>query len=458
LPIDRSFTIRGFGAVVTGTLVAGSITEGEELELLPAGNRVRVRGLQVHNASVKHAVAGQRTAVNIGGIESSSIARGMMLAPSGHLRPTQIVDAAVQLLPDAPRGLRSRQRLRIHLGAAEVLARVRVLEETGEIKPGAKGFAQLRFEAPVVAALGDRFIVRSYSPQVTVGGGEVLDSFALKHRTRDLNGIRTALQKLQDGNPREQLSQFVVNAGRSGLNEADLAARTAWSREVITGLSAEASANGGLIRIENILIGGEHYQELKNQVIEQVTAHHRQEPLSRGLSKEILREQLFGATTPEVFRALIAQLEGEGLVVGDKEVVRLREHTRELSDKDTSLRNSLEELYCEAALAPPALNDALARAGLNHDAQHARKILQLLLDAGVLVRVHGDMIFHQEALRDLEDRLRAYAGSRSDRSIDVPGFKELTGVSRKYAIPLLEHFDRRRVTRRDGDKRIILEK
>ena len=455
LPIDRSFTMRGFGAVVTGTLVAGAIAEGEELELLPAVAPVRVRGLQVHNTSVKQAVAGQRTAVNLGGIESTSITRGMMLAPPRRLRPTQIVDAAVQILNDAPRGLRSRQRVRVHLGAAEALARVRVLDEAGEIRPGAKGFAQLRFETPLVAVLGDRFIVRAYSPQITIGGGEILDAFATKHRTRDLTAVRAGLENLRSGDRLEQLRQFVISAGRTGLTESDLVARTAWSDELIAKLCAEAAADGSVTRAESTLLAAELFQELKRQAVDQIAAHHEREPLSRGLSKEILRDQSL-ASAPEVFRAVISELESEGAVVGDKEVVRLRAHTRELSDADAGLRNALENLYRAAALAPPSLSEAFAGAGLNRDAQHARKILQLLLDSGVLLRVHGDMIFHQAALLDLEERLRAYAGSQPNRVIDVPGFKELTGVSRKYAIPLLEYFDRRRVTRREGDKRVIL--
>ena len=456
LPIDRSFTMRGFGAVVTGTLIAGSIAEGEELELLPAGAAVRVRGLQVHNSGVKQAVAGQRTAVNLAGMESASITRGMILAAPHRLRPTQVVDASIQVLSAAPRGLRSRQRVRVHLGAAEVLARVRVLEETGEIRPGAQGFAQLRFETPLVAVLGDRFIVRAYSPQITIGGGEILDGFATKHRSRDLAGVRAGLDSLRSENRLAQLRQFVNGAGRSGFTDGDLVARTAWSDELIVRLSTEAVAGGFVTRAETRLLSADLFEELKRQAVDQIAAHHQREPLSRGLAKEMLRDQLLVTAAPEVFRTVISKLESEGLVVDDKEVVRLRAHTRELSDADAGLRNSLENVYREATLAPPALNEAFVSAGLNRDAQHARKILQLLLDAGALVRVHGDMIFHQAALTDLEQRLKEFAASRPDRVLDVPGFKELSGVSRKYAIPLLEHFDRRRVTRREGDKRVIL--
>src|SRR5256886_8672594 len=225
LPIDRAFTMKGFGAVVTGTLIAGEINEGDELDLLPApsltvgflpGRRVRVRGLQVHGAAVKQANAGQRTAINLGGIEAAAIERGMLLSTPDRLRPTQIVDASVQLLNDAPRALRSRQRVRVHLGAAEILARVRVLEANGEISPGKQGLAQLRFESPAVAVLGDRFIVRAYSPQVTIDGGAILAPFAVKHRAKDLAAIRAKLEILAKGERAAGLAQFVISAGVAG--------------------------------------------------------------------------------------------------------------------------------------------------------------------------------------------------------------------------------------------------
>ncbi|HEV7843378.1 MAG TPA: selenocysteine-specific translation elongation factor, partial [Pyrinomonadaceae bacterium] len=184
LPVDRAFTMRGFGAVVTGTLVAGEIAEGDELELLPVGKQVRVRGIQVHGKTVARAEAGQRTAINLGGVETGEIERGMVLAPVGRQRPTQIINARLKVLESAPRALRTRSRVRVHLGTAEVLARVRVLDETGTIEPGREGFAQLRLEAPVAAIAGEHFIIRSYSPSLTVAGGCVLDPLAAKHRGR----------------------------------------------------------------------------------------------------------------------------------------------------------------------------------------------------------------------------------------------------------------------------------
>lgn len=470
LAVDRAFTMRGFGAVVTGTLIAGQINEGDELELLagdigaaaPSGSssrrhlRVRVRGLQVHGAEVKHATAGQRTAINLGGIDAAAIERGMVLAPVGRLRPTQIVDASVRVLPDAPRSLRSRQRVRVHIGAAEVLARLRVLNGDGEIKPGAAGFVQLRMEAPVVGVLGDRFIIRAYSPQVTVGGGVILDPFARKHRARELEDTRAALGKLAGGQPSEQVAQFVVSGGKFGLTPDDLAARTAWTDETATAAIDGAVTAGMVIKIDGTLVAPEAFAELKRQVLDAVSAHHKREPLSRGLAKEVLREQFFGSAPAELFRGILDQFEKDQSLVVEAEVVRLREHTRELSAGDTSSCDALEKVYREAALSAPTLNEAFSQAGLASNAQHARKLLQLLLDAGTLVRVHGDMIFHQAALVDLEKRLRAFADGHAGRAIEVGAFKDLAGISRKYAIPLLEYFDRKRVTRREGDKRVVL--
>ena len=454
LPIDRSFTMRGFGAVVTGTLIAGEIHEGDELDLLPSGARVRVRGVQVHGSSVKQAVAGQRTAINLAGLDSAAIERGMVLAAVGRLRPTQVIDATIDLLPGAPRSLRSRQRVRVHIGAAEVLARVRVLEQDGEIRPGATGFVQLRFESPIVGVLADRFIVRAYSPQTTVGGGTILDPFAAKHRTKDLASTLEQLKNLRNGSRSQQLAQYVVSAGRLGLSIGAIAARTAWRDDVITRAIDDAAAENSILKLESALMGRAAYEELRKAISIEIGAHHKREPLARGLPKELLRERFFAGVSPETFREVIAQLEKDGAFVVEKEVVRLREHSRELSGEDAVAKSKLENLFRDAGGSPPSLADAFSVAGL--DNARGRKILQLLIDAGALVKVHGDMLFHVTTLEALAGKLRAHASEQTDRAIDVGTFKDLAAVSRKYAIPLLEYFDRQRVTRREGDRRVVL--
>ena len=456
LPIDRAFTMSGFGAVVTGTLIGGAIAEGDELELLPAARHVRVRGLQVHGARVKRATPGQRTAVNLTGIETAELERGMVLAPSQRLRPTQIIDARATLLEDAVRSLRSRQRVRVHIGAAEALARVRVLEESGEIKPGERGFIQLRLEAPIVGVLGDRFIMRSYSPQHTIAGGVVVDAFAPKHRTRELAHVRARLSTLLDGTREEKVSALVGTTSH-GLNKADIVARTGW-RDQIAAAAVEsariaellAEAGGQFFTIETLA-------DLKKNILKDIRAHHAAEPLSRGLGLEILRGRYFAHASADLFRGVVADLQKDGALVVEKDIARSPEHARVVSAEDAALRDKLEEIYREAKLTAPSLSEALSRAGLSaSQQQHGRKVLQVLIDTGKLVRVDGEMFFHSSALQDMIVRLRAFAATKSDRAIDVPAFKELTGISRKYAIPLLEYLDRQRVTRREGDKRIVM--
>jgi selenocysteine-specific elongation factor len=458
LPVDRAFTMRGFGAVVTGTLVAGEIVEGDEMELLPAAQRVRVRGVQVHGRAVERAQAGQRTAVNLGGVEASAIERGMVLAPVGRLRPTQVMDVALEVLKSAPRPVRSRARVRVHLGAAEVLGRIRVLSRTGEIAPGERGFAQLRLESPVVALPTERFIIRSYSPARTVAGGSVVDSFAAKHRGREaaLAGARLASLSGAEDEP-ARLAYFIETAGEMGARHAELAARTGWRDEVLNRAILAVVERGEAVDAEGFLISRASFGALAGRSLAEVEAFHRREPLSRGLMRETLRERHFARAAPEIFRAVISHLEKEGALRSEKEIICAASHRLSLSAPDAALRDQLERIYRDTGLEPPTFEEALERVGSGGARAHGRKILQLLIEGGLLVRIQNELFFHREALDELKGRLKEYGARReTERTIDVAAFKEMAGVSRKYAIPLLEYFDRERITRRAGDKRIIL--
>ena len=458
LPIDRAFTMRGFGAVVTGTLVAGEIAEGDEMELLPGGQRVRVRGVQVHGASVGRAEAGQRTAVNLGGVEAASIERGMVLAPTGRLRPTQIFDSEVDVLASAPRPLRSRQRVRVHLGTAEVLARVQVIEAEGEVAAGGRGMVQFRLESPVSALPDERFIVRSYSPSHTIAGGRVLDAHTVKHRGRERAAARTRLAALAEADDAARLAAFVEAAGERGLRHADAAARTGWHDEVLSTALAEAVKRDFVIDAGGVLVAQDVLERLLRAARDEVEAHHQREPLARGMARETLRERVFAHAPPEVFRAVLTQAEATGELVSEREIVRSGRHTLALSDADAELRDRLEKVYRDAALEAPPFNESLTRAGVTAaKREHGRKITQLLIEGGVLVRVSNDLLMHRAALDNLTKGLLEYAAAHEpERLIDVAAFKDLFGISRKYAIPLLEYLDRERITRRAGDRRLIL--
>lgn len=457
LPIDRAFTMKGFGAVVTGTLVSGEIAAGDELELLPAGLRVRARGVQVHGTSVPRAQPGQRTAVNLAGVDAADIERGMVLAPIDRLHPTQVIDVQLSVLPGAPRPIRTRSRLRVHIGSAEVLARVRVLNLRGEIPPGENAFAQLRFESPVVALHEERFIVRSYSPAETIAGGLVLDPQATKHRGKELARTHERLRALTGEQRPAKLSVFVAASGDQGLRLSDIAARTGWKDEVVSQVAIKAR-EAMIVEAEGVFVARENFERLARTAVGAVKLHHQREPLSRGLARETLRERHFAHVAPEVFRAVIARLEKEGALVSEKDVVRTSEHGVELSPADTQLRETIARAYQLAGLEAPMVEQVLADAGVSvAQRAHGRKILQLLIESGTLVRVQGEMFFHSEALEHLKQLLSQYATEHEpERLIDVAKFKDLAGVSRKYAIPLLEYFDSERITRRAGDKRIVL--
>lgn len=458
LPVDRAFSMKGFGAVVTGTLVSGEIAEGDELQLLPALTRVRARGVQVHGKPMRQAIAGQRTAVNLVGIETLQIERGMVLAPVGRLRATQILDVRLNVLPGAPRALRSRARVRLHIHGAEVLARLQVLDERGEIAPGEEGFVQLRLDTPLTAVAGERFVIRSFSPVQTTAGGVVLDPFAPKHRRRDLAQTRNRLQNLRAGDRPSQLSIFVESAGAQGLRLTDLAARTGWNDKTLADALTQTKKDDAVMDCDGVLISASIFQTLKQIAIDEVKAHHQREPLTRGIARETLRERHFAHTPPEVFRTVLREVESKGLLVSEKDIVRVASHSVELSAGDAALRDRLAQTYEQAGLEPPSLDEAMKLA-LVSDSQkhHGRKILQLLIEAGILVRVQGDLFFHRKALDMLVRKLHEFGDQHEpNRTIDMAQFKDLAGVTRKYAIPLLEFLDRERITRREGDRRAIL--
>ena len=458
LPIDRAFSMKGFGAVTTGTLVSGEIAEADELELLPAGVRVRVRGTQVHGTSVSKATAGQRTAVNLSGIDVNEIQRGMVLSRPERLRSTQIVDAFVEVLAGASRSLRTRARVRVHIGAAEVLGRVRVLEQTGEIQAGHGGFVQLRLERPIVGLHNDRFVIRSYSPSETIAGGVILNPFAAKHRGKELERTRRLLQELRAEDRVNKLAAFVEIAGEAGMRSRELAAATGWNDDVLRKVTTQAEAIANVIDCGGVLLSKEYFEALCAKVEDELEKFHKREPLARGLLRETLREKVFTHAEPEIFNSALRKLEAAQSLVSDRDTVRLRKHSVDLSESDLRLRKALEQAYEKAGVEAPSLDEAMTRAGVaTSQRQHARRILQLLIDAGTVVRIQGDMLMHASVVKDLKNKLLQY-GEKTDptRLIDVGTFKELAGVSRKYAIPLLEYFDQERVTRRAGDKRVIL--
>jgi selenocysteine-specific elongation factor len=443
LPIDRVFTMKGFGTVVTGTLVSGSVRKEDELEVFPKGQQVRVRGIQVHGKSAEQAVAGQRTALNLAGASTEELSRGMMLAPVSTFQATARVDVELSLLPSA-KPLKDRARVHFHSYTSETIASV-VLYGRKQVGPGESAFAQLRLSEATLLLPGDRFIIRQFSPVITSGGGVVIENAPpkkVKSTGEHVQLLQTLGKEFQAG----RLHARVLASGARGFGLAEAVARTGWLKQQII-----SAADAEIVRVGDVFISKAALDLLSQEVISALDAFHKQDALVAGMSKEELRGR-FSEVSPTVFDRVFAEaLQARKIEVAG-ELVRLAGRGVMMKDDEAESKIIIEAAFATAGLKVPALKDVLA--GLKVDRARAQKIVTLLLRDRILIKISDDLVFHQKALTDLRQRMTAEK-AKSPR-LDVARFKELTGVSRKYAIPLLEYLDREHVTRRMGDARVIL--
>jgi selenocysteine-specific elongation factor len=451
LPIDRVFTVRGFGTVVTGTLVSGRFAVDERVEIYPRGIQSKVRGLQVHGHGVDRSEAGQRTAVNLQGVERAAIERGDVVAPAGTLVPTLLLDGTLELLEDAPRPVKTRDRVRFHAGTQEVMARVLPVGRA-ELEPGSACHARFRLEAPVVALPGDRFVVRSYSPIVTIGGGTILD-IAPPRFKRKGPALAEHLALLAAGGPAEVLEEHLKQAGAAGSRVSDLRARTPFGPDQLGRLLAELQQAGRILAVDREwYLHRDASDRLRSQTIGVLEAFHRENALRAGISREELRSRA-GQAQERVFGQLLTTLESEGVVKSDRDQVRLVAHAIRLSAEQDQVVKGLEADFRAAGAAPPSPEEALGRYGVKGSEKH--DLFQILVTDRTLVRVKESLFFHAEALRSIQEQLVALL--RQKKEIGPADFKDLFGVSRKYAIPLMEYFDGQRVTMRVGERRVLRE-
>jgi selenocysteine-specific elongation factor len=451
LPIDRAFTMKGFGTVVTGTLVSGSLQTEDEAELYPLRKRVRVRGLHSGGRAVARALAGQRTAVNLAGIERDEIQRGMVLGPPSIFEPTKRLDARITFLASA-RPLKNRARAHFHQGTAEAIADV-VLIVGSELAPGQSALAQLRLDHPVLLLPGDRFILRQFSPVVTIGGGTALDVHAPRHKRADPS-VAPFLETLERGNREETLAAF-AEAAPQGLSLSQIMARTGWGDVEIQQIAHRQAAANRLL-----VIGDQPFTIASPKLVAGYAANlrialekfHQANPLSPGIPKQDLRGRA-GKTRAEIFAAALDDLVKTGVVAVSGDLVQRAGREIALSAEEAQAKKLIEEEFERAGLTVPSFATVLEK--LPVESKRAQKILQILLREKVLIKVTDELIFHRAAVAQLREMLAKYRNERGNK-LPIPVFKELTGITRKYAIPLLEYLDRERVTRRVGDERVIL--
>ncbi|MBK5296815.1 MAG: selenocysteine-specific translation elongation factor [Vicinamibacteria bacterium] len=459
LPVDRVFSMRGFGTVATGTLTNGRLGVDDVLEVTPGGRLVKVRGVQVHGARRQIAVAGERVAVNLAGVEVGDLVRGQVLATPGTLPTTSEIDAAIAVLPSA-RLLKHGARVRFHHGTAEILARVSTVGPAVDgaapaIEAGGSGVARLRLEAPAALARGDRFVLRTYSPSITIAGGRVLDPAPSRLGVR-ASATRERLVRLNapldgDGSEEEALRIFVADAAARGVSEGDLLARagahSASGRQALERLRARAD----VWQVGDRVLLASWRPTLAGAVTAALAAHHDSQPLSDGLSREEVRERVLADAHPEVATAVLDLLAAAGTIRG-RERLALEGRGVTLTAQESAAQSALASAYGDAGLTPPEADTLATRTGLS-PAMIAR-VSQLLIRQQVLVRVDA-FVFHRDALARLKVEVVALKAAGPAR-LDVAGFKDRYGLTRKYAIPLLEYLDRERVTRRVGDSRVVL--
>jgi len=453
MPIDRVFTMKGFGTVVTGTTVSGSINIGDDVTVYPQGLSSRIRGIQVHNYETDHASAGLRTAINLQGAEKAQILRGNILAAKDSLKSTYMVDVELELLPSSPRRLKNRAKARFHSGTTEIISTV-VLLDRDELEQGDSCYGQIRLDEPTSVLFGDRFILRSYSPVRTIGGGKILNALPLKMKRFSKSALNE-LALLNSGTLQEKIEEFTRMGRFNGkeVNELHFLTNSSKTKldEAINALLAKKKIIQ-YYRENGTFIHSEYLEKATNEIISTLTKFHNDFPLKAGLLKEELRSRTEGSRNQRLFNFIISKLIRDDTVVQEKEILRLKGHKVTLARDQEAVRRQIEEAYLKAGLQPPyfkELNDRLSeKTGLD--------LLEVMVKDGILIKVKEDLYFHRDVMGDLGKRLIAFLKEKGE--ISTPQFKEMTGVSRKYTIPIIEYFDRSQVTVRVGDNRVLRKK
>ncbi len=454
LPVDRVFTIKGFGTVVTGTAITGHLKVGDAIIVYPPLYKGRVRNLQMHGAQVEEIMAGSRTAVNLQGLEKEEMERGMVVATPGSLIPSRRLDVFLEVLDSAPRPLKHRQAVRFHTGTSERLA-VPLLLDGDELPPGASGYVQFLLRDPVALKPGDRFVIRNLSPAITWGGGQILHVNPSRHKRRQEN-VLAGLKTLEQGTPEEQVRFYLEEAGPAGLSRPELAAMLPWDLPTLANLLNDLVHKGEILFYDP---ENQRYvltataRALEAEVCGHLKAYHQKNPLKPGFSKEELRRKLPPQMEVRLFNDILASLTKQKQIALEKDLVRLATHRVQLATDQEDLSRRLEALYQRGELSPPTLKEV--EAALKVPLTKLQPLLALLVNRGNLVKVKEELYFHTEAVARLKARLVDFL--KQNKDITVLQFKDLTQTSRKFTIPLLEYFDTNRVTVRVGEARRLRE-
>ncbi|MGD9290654.1 MAG: selenocysteine-specific translation elongation factor [Desulfobacterales bacterium] len=450
LPIDRVFTMKGFGTVITGTLVSGKVTVGDTIMIYPSGITSKVRGIQVHNQSAESAEAGMRTAINFQGLDKTTVQRGEVLSKPGALIPSYMVDLSFQYLASNKKPLKSRTLVRLHTGTNEVLGHLVLLDQE-ELLPGQTAVAQIRLDSPVAIVKDDRFVARSYSPIRTIGGGQVLNPTPQKHK-RLKPDIISGLQRLADEDPEEIITYHIEQAGYSGVSYSHLRIMANLGGKQLDTILQQMLSQKIILQSDKenrIYVHQSTFETLQQKIAEYLKKYHEINPLKAGMPKEELRSKFPRLSNSKLFNQVLIQMIKNNQIVQEENTVRLESHRVSLGVDQADVRKKILTVYQKGKLQPPYFREVVKT--LNTDPKRTKEVLMHLVEEGQIVKTKEDLYFDAEAVDELKTRLVNFL--KSNGEITTPQFKEMTGASRKYVIPLIEYFDSKHVTLRVGDSR-----
>ena len=454
MPIDRVFTISGFGTVVTGTMISGSIQEGDRVEIYPQGIEARIRSIQVHEKGVKAAYAGQRVAINIANVKVEDIERGNLLAKPGSMDSTMMIDARLEMLQDAEKSIDNRDRLRLYQGTAEIMCRV-VLLDREELKPGESAFVQLRLEETIACQKGDRFVIRFYSPMITIGGGTVLDPNPPK-RKRFKEEVIEELKVKEKGNPADLVEQYLIlNSDkfpeRKQVNKMTLNVEPSVFDGYVEELKGENRIHEFKLGAESYLLHHQYLSSLEEKLAANLEAFHKKNPLKAGISKEELKSKLFEGLKQKLSDALFSYYEHLGVIKLLNHYVSQKDFFIEFSSVQLKIKDNLLKFFKEGGFNPPKPSELVNVLG--YDKNQISMVISALIDMGELVKLEEDILFHKDSYGDALEILKKHL--IENKSIVLGQFRDLLGTSRKYAMALLDYFDQNKITKRIEDKRVL---
>ncbi len=460
MPIDRCFTIKGFGTVVAGTILSGNIKLGDRVELLPQNKIARIRGIQIHNQSVNSGTLGSRSALNLIGIEKEEILRGNVLATVGYYHPTLFINASLYLLKDTPEPLKNMTRIRIHLGTAEIMARIVLLNEK-DLKPGNEGLIQLRLESPTVCDWNDRFVIRSYTPSRTIGGGVILESNPNKARRFD-NELIERLKTIRLGDPENIMEQHLLKSGYIAKTIDNLAKETTLAlsdaQKIIEKLIQNNKVKSFNYEGKVYFTHNKYWQQIKQVIVEELNEFHKSNPLRLDVRKAELLSKLDPSLShpggTALFNDRLNQLIQDGTIISKDDKIRLATHTIKFSDSDQVIINKIEQLYIESKFSTPKLNEI--KNLITEEPNKVEKLTKALLNLGKLIDVGDGITFHQLYFKEAENKLLQHFKQKSE--LTASEFRQMLDTSRKYIIPLLGYFDTKGITQRRGEVRILKKK